>query len=132
MVTDQIADLLTRIRNAYRANKTTLISPASHKKQQLLAVLEQEGYISGYSVEDLGKGKKQLSISLRYTDSGVPGMRRIQRLSSPGKRVYVGVDDIPKDSCGLGTIVVSSSQGMISDREARERGVGGELICSVF
>ncbi len=132
MVTDQIADLLTRIRNALMAGHPVTYSPASKKKERILELLKTEGFIAGYEDSTDDNGKPQLTIRLRYDSRGNPVIREINRISKPGKRVYVGKDDIPRNRGGLGVMVVSSSKGVISDRQARADGLGGELLCSVF
>ena len=132
MVNDPIADLLTRIRNASRAGHPTVNVPASTTKMQVLKVLQDEGYIERYEMADEGTVKKQIKVFIRYTTSGKPVIQQLRRLSSPGKRVYVRSAQIPKNKSGLGVVIVSTSSGMMSDREARKQGIGGELVCSVF
>lgn len=132
MITDPIANLLTQIRNASRAGHVTTSTPDSKKKQAILKVLVDEGYIANFESTKDADGKPRLKIYLRFTNAGKPVVREINRLSKPGRRVYVGKDKLPKFRGGLGVVVVSTSQGMLSDREARKRGLGGELICSVF
>ena len=134
MVTDQISDLLTRIRNAQRAGHPTVSLPASKAKVRLLDVLKAEGFIEEYEqIKDKETpAKQQLKVYLRYAAGARPVIREITRLSRPGKRLYVGKDQIPRCRGGLGLVVVSTPMGMLSDREARKAGVGGELICSVF
>lgn len=134
MVTDQISDLLTRMRNAQRAGHPTVSVPASKTKVRLLDVLKAEGFIEDYEeVKDKESPVKlELKVYLRYSNGARPVIREIKRLSRPGKRVYVGKDQIPRCRGGLGLVVVSTPQGMLSDREARKAGLGGELVCSVF
>lgn len=132
MVTDQIGDLLTRIRNAQDAGHPTVAIPASTTKERLLKVLQEEGYIDGYESTKDKNDKPSLKVVLRYTNNGEPVIREIKRLSRPGKRVYVPKDRIPVLRGGLGLVVVSTPRGMLSDRSARKEGIGGELICSVF
>ena len=132
MITDPIADLLTQIRNATSRRHPLASTLASKQKERILKVLVEEGFIRGFESVQGADGKPMLKIRLAYTNSGVPVVREINRLSSPGKRVYVGKDEIPTNRGGLGLVVVSTPQGMLTDREARKRGVGGELICSVF
>ena len=131
MVTDQIADLLTRIRNAQVAGHSSITVPASKTKRRLLGVLLDEGFVE--AIEDVKdeKGHLNFKVVLRYVGSR-PVIREIARLSRPGKRLYVEREKIPYCRGGLGVVVVSTSRGMLSDREARKAGVGGELICSVF
>lgn len=132
MVTDQIADLLTRIRNALLAGHPVTYSPASKKKERILELLTKEGYIAGYEASKDEDLKPQLTIRLRYDHRGNPVIRELKRVSKPGKRIYVGKDSVPRNRGGLGVMVVSSSKGVISDAQARAEGVGGELLCSVF
>lgn len=128
-MTDPIADMLTRIRNAQSANKTTVAIPASNVKSAIADLLKEEGYIAGYeqSTED---NKPVLSISLKYFE-GKPVIEELKRVSRPGLRIYKKADDIPQVRAGLGVAVVSTSKGIMSDRAARKAGVGGEVICYV-
>jgi small subunit ribosomal protein S8 len=132
MAIDQIADLLTRVRNAQRAGHPSVAIPASKTKERVLKVLEDEGFIAGVETGKDHDGKPQLKVSLRYTNDNQPVIREVRRMSRPGRRWYVGRDQIPTQKGGLGLVVVSTSRGMLSDREARRLGVGGELICAVF
>ncbi len=125
---DPISDMLTRIRNAQRANKATVSMPSSKLKCAIAKVLEEEGYIEKYSVSnDL---KKVLEIELKYY-AGKPVIEKIQRISKPGLRVYKGSGEIPMVMNGLGVAIVSTSKGVMTDRKARAVGVGGELLCVV-
>jgi small subunit ribosomal protein S8 len=133
MVTDPIADLLTRVRNAGNAGHEKVRVPASRVKRSVLGVLLQEGYIEAFEEVDAAHGAhKDFEVVLRYGNDGSPVIRELSRISRPGRRDYVGVEDIPWFRGGLGTVVISTSQGMLCDRDARSRGIGGELICSVF
>lgn len=132
MAIDQIADLLTRVRNAQRAGHPSVAIPASKTKERVLKVLEDEGFIAGIESAQDHEGKPQLKVALRYTNDNQPVIREVRRMSRPGRRWYVGRDEIPTQKGGLGLVVVSTSRGMLSDREARRLGVGGELICAVF
>lgn len=132
MITDQISDLLTRIRNAQRVGHPITNVPASKTKESILKVLIAEGYIDRYEAIDEGDGKRKLKIYLRYTVDGKPAIKTITRLSRPGRRIYVQKDRIPVAKNGLGLIVVSTSRGMLSGREAVREGTGGELICELF
>jgi small subunit ribosomal protein S8 len=125
-MTDPIADLLTRIRNAQSAGKPTVGMSASKLKLAILKVLKDEGYIGAYSVETSG-AKMTLSIELKYHD-GRPVIDRIERISRPGLRIYRGKDDLPKVLGGLGVAVVSTPQGIMTDRQARAAGTGGEVL----
>ncbi|MGB5490788.1 MAG: 30S ribosomal protein S8 [Woeseiaceae bacterium] len=128
-MTDPIADMLTRIRNGQKARKVTVTMPASTAKEAVAKVLKDEGYIVGYATDGDGS-KKELSVELKYFN-GVPVIETIQRSSRPGLRIYRGKEDLPKVLGGLGVAIVSTSAGVMSDRQARERGVGGEVLCIV-
>ena len=129
MMTDPIADMLTRIRNGQTANKAQVSMPASSKKLAIAEVLKAQGYISDYSVED-ADGKAVLSITLKYY-GGKPVIEKIERVSRPGLRIYKGKDDLPSVQGGLGVAIVSTSKGVMSDRAARAAGEGGEVLCYV-
>ncbi len=131
MLSDPIGDMLTRIRNAIMVNKKeVVIEPVSKFKMAILDVMKREGYIDGYRLEGEGV-KKRLIVHLRYY-KGKPVIQYIERVSKPGRRVYVGVDEIPKVFNGLGIAILSTSKGVLSDREAKKLRVGGELVCKVF
>lgn len=129
-MTDPIADLLTRIRNGQKAGKAQVRMPSSGVKKAILKVLLDEGYIDGFKAEEQGRGKEELVVELRYHD-GRPVIDELRRVSKPGRRVYSGKDDLPTVFGGLGVAIVSTSEGMMSDREARAKGRGGEVICVV-
>lgn len=126
---DPIADMLTRIRNAQRADKPAVSMPSSKLKVAIAAVLKDEGYIENFAVSGSDK-KPQLDIELKYY-AGRPVIERIERVSKPGLRIYKGVEDIPKVMNGLGVAIVSTSKGVMTDRRARAQGIGGELLCFV-
>jgi len=126
---DPIADMLTRIRNAQRADKPTVSMPSSKLKVAIAQVLKDEGYIEQFAVRDADM-KPQLDIELKYY-AGRPVIEKIDRVSKPGLRIYRGVNDIPKVMNGLGIAIVSTSMGVMTDRKARAQGVGGELLCYV-
>lgn len=128
-MSDPIADMLTRIRNAQSVNKVSVTMPASKLKGAIAEVLKDEGYIEGYSIDDNG-GKPLLNIELKYY-AGRPVIEMIERVSKPGLRVYNGGQDIPKVMNGLGVTIVSTSKGVMTDRKAQAAGVGGELLCVV-
>jgi small subunit ribosomal protein S8 len=128
-MTDPISDMLTRIRNGQKARKLSVSMPASKAKEAVAKVLQDEGYITGYSVEGEG-ATKELSVELKYFE-GVPVIEKIQRASRPGLRIYRGKEGLPKVLGGLGVAIVSTSAGVMSDRQAREKGIGGEVICVV-
>ena len=129
MMTDPIADMLTRIRNGQSANKAQVSMPASKKKQAIAEVLKSEGYISDYRVEDAA-GKAVLSVTLKYYE-GRPVIDMLKRVSRPGLRIYKGKDELPSVQGGLGVAIVSTSKGVMSDRAARAAGEGGEVLCYV-
>lgn len=128
-MTDPIADMLTRIRNGQKARMVSVSMPASKAKEAIASVLKDEGYITDYATEGEG-ARKTLSVELKYFD-GAPVIERIQRASRPGLRVYRGKEALPKVLGGLGVAIVSTSAGVMSDRKAREQGIGGEVICIV-
>jgi len=130
-MTDPLGDMLTRIRNGVRARKDTIVSPASRNRERLLTVLEREGFIRGFELIDLSGGKAELQIMLKYHD-GDPVITSIARVSKPGRRVYSSVHDLPRVHNGLGISVISTPKGVLSDAEAREANVGGEVLCTVF
>jgi small subunit ribosomal protein S8 len=130
-VTDPIGDLLARIRNAQQRGKSKVTTPASKLRERLLEVLQQEGYIRGFSVAQHEGGKAEIEIELKYFD-GEPVIKKIQRVSKPGRRVYASVETLPVVYRGLGISIVSTSKGVMSDTEARAKNVGGEVLCSVF
>ncbi len=130
-MSDPLSDMLTRIRNGLQARKSVIASPASKFRQNVLEVLKREGYIRDYSRCDLGDGKVELSIELKYYE-GNPVIRTIQRVSKPGCRVYSGIKDLPRVSGGLGISILSTPRGVMSDSEARAANVGGEVLCNVF
>ena len=125
-MTDPIADMLTRIRNGQKARRVTVSMPASKVKEAVARVLKDEGYITDFAVDGEGAGKS-LTIELKYFE-GVPVIERIQRASRPGLRVYRGKEGLPKVLGGLGVAIVSTSAGVMSDRQAREKGIGGEVL----
>ncbi len=128
-MTDPIADMLTRIRNGQKARMLSVSMPASKAKEAVAQVLKDEGYITGYSSDGEG-ATKSLSVELKYFE-GVPVIERIERASRPGLRIYRGKEKLPKVLGGLGVAIVSTSAGVMSDRQAREKGVGGEVLCIV-
>ena len=128
---DPIGDMLTRIRNAQMRGKSTVLTPASKLRAWVLDVLADEGYIRGYEKTSSTDGHGAIEISLKYFD-GVPVIKEMKRISKPGRRVYLGVKDIPQVRQGLGVSIVSTPQGVMSDANARAKNVGGEVICTVF
>ena len=131
MNSDPVSDFLTRIRNATLVNKPNVLVPHSNFKFELSKLLKNEGYISDVKVIEDGS-KKEIQIDLKYSDTGKPVLAGLNRLSKPGRRVYVGSDKLPRNNGGLGTVVVSTSRGLLPDSEARKRKLGGELICEVW
>ena len=128
---DPIGDMLTRIRNGQMRGKSTVSSPASKLRGWVLDVLADEGYIRGYEKTTDEKGHPALEISLKYYE-GTPVIRELKRVSKPGRRVYMGVNDIPQVRQGLGVSIVSTPKGVMSDANARSNNVGGEVLCTVF
>ena len=128
-MTDPIADMLTRIRNAQMVEQTVVVMPSSKVKLAIAKVLKDEGYIEGFKVSD-AEAKPQLEIALRYY-AGRPVIEKIERVSKPGLRIYKSKDDIPRVMNGLGIAIVSTSHGVMTDRKARATGVGGEVLCIV-
>ncbi len=131
MMTDPIADMLTRIRNACSARQASTSCPSSRLKLAVAKVLEGEGFLSDVRVE-AREGHPVLVVGIRYRDDGSPMIDGIRRVSKPGRRVYVGKAEVPKVRNGMGVAVVSTSRGVLSDRAARETAVGGELVCEVW
>jgi len=128
-MSDPIADMLTRIRNAQMVDKAVVSMPASKLKTAIAQVLKDEGYIDGFQVKDDG-GKKELEIALKYY-AGRPVIERIERVSRPGLRIYRGAKAIPQVMNGLGVAIVTTPKGVMTDRKARAAGVGGEVLCYV-
>lgn len=128
---DPISDMLTRVRNAQMASKVSVAMPSSKVKVAVAKVLEDEGYVSGYSVTETEGNKAELTIDLKYFD-GKPVIAEIDRASRPGLRLYAGKDNLPSIRGGLGVAIVSTSKGVMTDRAARSAGIGGEVLCTVF
>lgn len=131
LINDPIGDLLTRIRNGQTARLTAVKSPASKLRANVLEVLKREGYIRDYSMSQSDAGYNELNIELKYSE-GQPVIRDIARVSKPGRRVYSQIKDVPRVYNGLGISILSTPRGVLSDKEAREANVGGEILCRVF
>ncbi|QDP19081.1 30S ribosomal protein S8 [Sphingomonas xanthus] len=129
-MTDPLGDMLTRIRNGQQARKDSILTPASKLRAYVLDVLQREGYIRGYSEEQLA-GQKGLRIELKYFE-GQPAIQHLVRVSKPGRRVYSGSKELPRVRNGLGITIVSTPRGVLSDAEARDQNVGGEVLAEVF
>ena len=129
-LTDPLGDLLTRIRNGQRAKKDSVVSPASKLRARVLDALQREGYIRGYREEDVA-GHSGLRIELKYFE-GQPAIQHVARVSKPGRRVYSGSKDLPVVRNGMGITIVSTPKGVLSDVEARDQNVGGEVLAEVF
>lgn len=129
-MSDPISDMLTRIRNAQMAQKATVAMPSSRVKAAIAQVLQDEGYVDSFKIDQGQGGKATLEIGLKYY-SGRPVIESIQRISRPGLRIYKGNTDIPKVMNGLGIAIVSTSKGLMTDRKARANGIGGEVLCVV-
>ncbi|GAA6210677.1 30S ribosomal protein S8 [Hyphomicrobiales bacterium 4NK60-0047b] len=130
-MTDPLGDMLTRIRNAQMRNKSKVATPASKLRARVLDVLQKEGFIRGYAQIDYGSGKSEIEIELKY-HNGDPVIRNISRVSTPGRRVYSAVKNVPMVANGLGVAILSTPKGVMSDADAREANVGGEILCNVF
>ena len=129
-MTDPLGDMLTRIRNGQQARKDSILTPASKLRANVLDVLQREGYIRGYVEEELA-GQKGLRIELKYFE-GQPAIQHVARVSKPGRRVYSGSSELPRIRNGLGITIVSTPRGVLSDAEARDQNVGGEVLAEVF
>jgi small subunit ribosomal protein S8 len=130
-MSDPLGDMLTRIRNAQMRKSSKVSTPGSRLRQDVLDVLQSEGYIRGYSTVAFDNGRSEFEIELKYYD-GEPVIREIQRVSKPGRRVYASVKTIPRVANGLGVSILSTPKGVMSDAEARDQNVGGEVLCRVF
>ena len=131
VMNDPIGDLLARIRNAQMRNRNAVMSPASKLRSWVLDVLESEGFIRGYRAVQQLEGRRNLEIDLKYFD-GQPVIKELKRISTPGRRVYTGVKNIPRVRQGLGIAIISTPKGVMSDNKARATNVGGEVLCTVF
>ncbi|GAB6184017.1 30S ribosomal protein S8 [Thermodesulfovibrio hydrogeniphilus] len=131
MMTDPISDMLTRIRNAIKVKAEKVDIPASRMKIEIAKILKEEGFIKSYKII---KDKKQgiIRINLKYTPEGDPVISNLERISKPGRRVYVSKDEIPRVMGGLGVAILTTSSGIMTDKECRQKGVGGEVICYVW
>ena len=130
-INDPLGDMLTRIRNGQRAGKSMVVTPASKHRAAVLEVLKREGYIRDYSRRETDPGKAEIEIELKYYE-GEPVIRRLNRVSKPGRRVYSSIRDLPRVDNGLGIAILSTPRGVMSDSEARSANVGGEVLCKVF
>ena len=130
-ISDPLGDMLTRIRNAQMRRKNKVSSPNSKLRAHVLDVLAKEGYIRGYAQIEQKGARPEIEIELKY-NNGEPAIREIKRVSKPGRRVYSGAKDIPTTANGLGVVILSTPKGVMSDWQAREENVGGEVLCNVF
>ncbi len=131
MMTDPIADMLTRIRNGLNANHDSVVIPSSGLKKEIARILSEEGFVGKIELRE-GENASNIELSLKYVEGRKPVIRRLERVSKPGCRVYCGKEDVPDVLNGLGVAIVSTSQGVLTDRRCRELGVGGEVICRVW
>ncbi len=131
MMTDPISDLLTRLRNAKKQKFETVEMPDSKLKQSVLKILKNEGYIRNYAVRKR-KSFSVIKVFMKYTPEGEPAFDKIERVSRPGRRIYVDKDNLPVVAGGMGTAIVSTSSGVMTSHEAKQKGVGGEVICKVM
>jgi len=133
MVTDPIADYLTRVRNAVKASHRIVEIPSSNTKKEITKILFDKGYILNYKFEDDNGPQGTIKIALKYDPSTkVPAIKTLTRISKPGYRKYVGATELPRVLNGLGIAVVSTSKGVVTDKEAREQGIGGEVLCHIY
>ena len=130
-MSDPLGDMLTRIRNAQRSRHSSCVAPASKLRANVLDVLRREGYIRGFAAEELRPGIAQLRIELKYNE-GEPVIKEIHRVSTPGRRVYSKIRELPRVYAGLGVSILSTPRGVMSNSEARAANVGGEVLCRVF
>jgi len=130
-ISDPIGDMLTRIRNAQMRLKTTVVCPSSNMRMSVLDVLKREGYIRGYTKAEVRPNISEITIEIKYHDS-LPVITEMKRVSKPGRRVYSGVKDIPPVLNGLGISILSTPKGVVSDHEARQSNVGGEILCTIY
>ena len=131
MMTDPIADMLTRVRNANSAGKQTVSMPSSKKLVEIARIMAEEGYIAGYDVVD-GEPRATLEITMKYGEKKSKVIRGIKRISKPGLRIYAGKDELPRVLGGLGTAIISTSNGVMTDRDARKKGIGGEVVAYIW
>jgi small subunit ribosomal protein S8 len=131
MLFDPISDMLTRVRNALGARQSKVEVPASRLKIEIVRILKQEGYIANYRVAD-EEGKRTIKIYLKYQPDHTPVISRLERISKPGRRVYAGSKGIPSIIGGMGINIVTTSHGVMTDKQARKAGVGGEILCSIY
>jgi small subunit ribosomal protein S8 len=131
MLTDPIADYLTRVRNALRADHTEVEIPASRLKKEISRILVEQGYVQGYEVEPTAVGES-IRIQLKYTEDRDPVIQGLRRISRPGRRRYVGGDKVPRVQGGMGTAIISTSAGVMTGHEAKQKGVGGEVVAYVW
>lgn len=132
MINDPLGDMLTRIRNGGRVNKSEVTVPASMMKKNVLEVLKREGFIRDFKEFSPREGVREIKVELKYQESGAPVINEIKRVSTPGRRVYSKVADIRRVYNGLGISILSTPKGILSDHEARNENVGGEVLCTVF
>ena len=130
-MSDPIADMLTRVRNANSAGKLTVSMPSSKKLVEIARIMQEEGYITGYEVESANP-RAILEITLKYGEKKARTIRGIKRISKPGLRIYAGKDELPRVLGGLGTAIISTSKGVMADRDARKNGIGGEVIAYIW
>ena len=131
VLTDPLGDMLTRIRNAAMRKKSRVSTPGSKLRRNVLEVLQSEGYIRGYTTTEYDNGRSEIEIELKYYE-GQPVIREIQRVSTPGRRVYSSVGTLPSVANGLGVSILSTSHGVMSEHDARDSNIGGEVLCRVF
>ncbi|MDR0353284.1 MAG: 30S ribosomal protein S8 [Opitutaceae bacterium] len=130
-MTDPISDFLTRLRNASKAGLAECVAPHSKYKEAIASILKNEGYIAGYTTGADQQGHKTLVVTMKYVDNA-PALTNLSRISTPGRRLYCGYDDIPRVLNGLGIAILSTSKGVLTDKDCRRQKLGGELVCNVW
>lgn len=130
-MTDPIADMLTRVRNAHSVGKQTVSMPSSKKLVEIARIMSEEGYVAGYDIIE-GEPRATLEIELKYGEKKAKTIRGIRRISKPGLRIYAGKDELPRVLGGLGTAIISTSNGVMADRDARKKGIGGEVVAYIW
>lgn len=131
-MTDPIADMLSRIRNASAVKKAEVALPFSKVKFNVAKILKHEGYLDNVETNETKKGINQIVLKLKYDDNGEPVIRNLKRVSKPGRRLYAGKDELPKVLNNLGIAVISTSKGLMTNKQAKKEGLGGEIICEVY
>ncbi len=131
-MSDVIADMLTRIRNGQRSKLMSIVAPYSQEKEGILSVLKSEGYIASFAIKEIRKNIKEIEVDLKYSFNGKPVIYEITRISKPGRRIYRAINELIEYKSGMGVYILSTSKGIMSDRDARRLNLGGEVLCRMF